>query len=329
MNKIYTSVLCMALLVPTVARAEICTDFDDNMNIIEFDCAEGVKAARKRIAAEQEKVRAAAEKAAEQERVAAEKAAAVKRQAEEQRLTTERAAREKAQLTAEEKERVVKEQLKRAAREKLAAEQELAHAVETQRFAQAPWRFFVGVGAGTFGGDTRREDAFLPDELRQYYSIDYYASGDPHFVLSAGVRRHFVDTNWFAQLDLEYRTAHSQRLETEINGDPAYWGTSVNISDDIDISRQSIDLSASIGYRLSANWSMYGKLGVGLTKYKTEKWNLCELESDSVHSANFGLGAEYKWNNRFSLYGEGVAWVGSFPYSDTLLSGTLGVRFMF
>ncbi len=323
MNKIYTSVLCMVLLVPTLARAEICTDFDDNMNIIEFDCSEGAAAARKRIAAEREKVRAAAERQAEQERIAAEK-----------QRELERAAREKAKLAAEEQERQAKEQLKHAAAEKLAAEQELEREVEKLRLEADPWQFFVGIGAGAFGGDTRREDAFLTDELRNAYehiSIDYYTGGDPHFVLSAGLRRHFINTNWYAQLELAYRTEHEQRLEREI-GSPIpmeEWNSSLHISDDMKISRNSIDLSASMGYRMSSNWSVYGKLGVGLTKYKTENWNLRELETDSVNSVNFGFGAEYNLSRRVTLYGEGAAWVGSFPYCDTLLSGTVGARLMF
>lgn len=308
MNKIYTSVLCMVLLMPTLARAEICTDFDDNMNIIEFDCSEGAAAARKRIAAEREKVRAAAERQAEQERIAAEKVATTKRQVEEQRKTAERAEREK--------------------------QRELEREVEKLRLEADPWQFFVGIGAGAFGGDTRREDAFLTDELRNAYehiSIDYYTGGDPHFVLSAGVRRHFINTNWYAQLELAYRTEHEQRLEREI-GSPIpmeEWNSSLHISDDMKISRNSIDLSASMGYRMSSNWSVYGKLGVGLTKYKTENWNLRELETDSVNSVNFGFGAEYNLSRRVTLYGEGAAWVGSFPYCDTLLSGTVGARLMF
>ena len=97
MNKICTSVLCMALLMPSVARAEICTDFDDNMNVIEFDCAEGVNAARKRIAAERVKVRAAAERQAEQEHIAAEKQRESERAAREKVRAAERAARENQQ----------------------------------------------------------------------------------------------------------------------------------------------------------------------------------------------------------------------------------------
>jgi len=115
MKKLTMATCCFAVFaISTPTLAEICTDFDDDFNVIEFECGSSVKdAIKKRDAekqAEQERIRAE-EKAkreaeeAEKERIRAEEKA--KREAEEaekERIRAEEKAKREAEET--EKERV-------------------------------------------------------------------------------------------------------------------------------------------------------------------------------------------------------------------------------
>ena len=182
MNKIYTSILCIALLAPISAQAEICTDFDENFNIIEFDCAEGVVAARKRIAAEQAKAKSEAQQKAEQERIEREKLAeqeqlrkAAERAEREKQQELERAEREK-QKAAERAEREKQKAAERAEREKQKAakraEREARFQQKQQEITQGGcWKFVVGLGGDFWSGTDLSSGVYVGETLDGGYTV--------------------------------------------------------------------------------------------------------------------------------------------------------------
>ena len=184
MKKIYTSILCITLLAPIAVQAEICTDFDENFNVIEFDCAEGINAARKRIAAE-------AQKKEQQERATAEAAA--------------RAEREKqAKLEAE---RLAEELSK--AKEKLKAEKEKRATLEKERFLSdlqktGGFKVVAGLGVSGWVGPRVPADAFQGQSMDGWtiWNANYDASG-LSVTASLGARYYFNQSNkWFVQMSL-------------------------------------------------------------------------------------------------------------------------------
>lgn len=244
MKKIYTIIFCIGLLVPNLAQAEICTDFDDDLNVIEYDCSEGIKNARKRSAVEQVEL-------------------------------------------------------------------------YIQGLKDHPWRFFVGGGTVTETGSGRNGDAFMTDDM--YGSAVYTSGSILHLTLSTGVRRYFGNANWYSQLAFTYHIAADEEIVVDSYG----------FYDDPKISKQSFELSAYLGRNLSFNWSIYAKLGMSSSKYKTENWSLQPLESTDVKGVVTGVGMEYRWYKNTLLYFEGTGWLGNYPYSSYLLGLNLGIRFLF
>ncbi len=349
MNKIYTSVLCMALLVPTVARAEICTDFDDNMNIIEFDCAEGVDAARKRIVAEREKVRAAAERQVEQERIAAENAATAKRQAEEQRKAAERAEREK-QKELERATREKQRELERAEREKQRAaerterekEKEIRQAERKSKLLRQQqkidqggcWTFVAGLGATGWIGknDNVLVGKILPEDNYVIQDALYSVSD---FTLDAelGARYYFKDNaRWFAQISMAY----SSSLEHEIDLKRVYDNSNIGkILEDIGhiyLTSSTYSLQTLVGRKMAEKTYLYGKFGVGYMDYAKSGGLWFEglgLKDALVYT--FGAGIEYDMWTWALLYGgmDITTQSGGPEFANTLISFNAGVRLRF
>lgn len=338
MNKIYTSVLCMALLVPTVARAEICTDFDDNMNIIEFDCAEGVDAARKRIVAEREKARAAVELQAEQERIAAEKAATAKRQAEEQRKATERAEREKQR----ELERAEREKQRAAERTEREKEKEIRQAERKSKLLRQQqkidqggcWTFVTGLGATGWIGknDNVLVGKILPEN--NYVIQDaLYSVSDFTFDAELGARYYFKDNaRWFAQISMAY----SSSLEHEIDLKHVYDNNNIGkILEDIGhiyLTSSTYSLQTLVGRKMAEKTYLYGKFGVGYMDYAKSGGLWFEglgLKDALVYT--FGAGIEYDMWTWALLYGgmDITTQSGGPEFANTLISFNAGVRLRF
>lgn len=346
MNKIYTSVLCMALLVPTVARAEICTDFDDNMNIIEFDCAEGVDAARKRIVAEREKVRAAAERQVEQERIAAENAATAKRQAEEQRKAAEREKQKELERATREKQR----ELERAEREKQRAaerterekEKEIRQAERKSKLLRQQqkidqggcWTFVAGLGATGWIGknDNVLVGKILPEDNYVIQDALYSVSD---FTLDAelGARYYFKDNaRWFAQISMAY----SSSLEHEIDLKHVYDNSNIGkILEDIGhiyLTSSTYSLQTLVGRKMVEKTYLYGKFGVGYMDYAKSGGLWFEglgLKDALVYT--FGAGIEYDMWTWALLYGgmDITTQSGGPEFANTLISFNAGVRLRF
>ena len=225
MKKIYTSILCITLLAPFMAQAEICTDFDENFNVIEFDCAEGVVAARERIAAEQKKIDSVAIKAKEQERLDAENKAAAERKIQEQKEALERAEREKQKA------------LERAEREARAKQEALERKQNSKDFKlkqlkqDSYWNYVVGLGLTNWIGHQGATDIWNGVTLDSYGQVwnggawvpatvseaRYDAQG-VSIVPSIGARYYFKhNLDWFAQVQLSYTDVISYDLVLSLN----------------------------------------------------------------------------------------------------------------
>ncbi|MBQ2858973.1 MAG: hypothetical protein IJE82_01250 [Alphaproteobacteria bacterium] len=338
MNKIYTSVLCMVLLVPTLARAEICTDFDDNMNIIEFDCSEGAAAARKRIAAEREKVRAATERQVEQERIAAEKVAATKREVEEQRKAAERAEREK-QRELERATREKQRELERAEREK---QRELERAERDARFLQKQqeitqggcWKFVAGLGGAFWSGQELTSGVYIGETIRGYngFSVQDASYSVGGFTLNAELATRYYLKNspkWFWQIGFAYTSPLGHVIEIK-QLSPSFNNNKV---DDLEITTTMYSLQAMVGRMTWKNVYLYGKLGISYMDYAIsgDVWFDSFGLKDHL-SYTVGAGLEYSMWTWTSIYA-GLDFVipsgDTFRYADTLTSVNAGIRCQF
>ena len=343
MKKIYSSILCITLLVPNVARAEICTDFDEDFNVIEFDCAEGVNAARKRIAAEREKNRSAAERQAEQERIAAEKAATAKRQAEEQRKAVEheklaeierkklaeieREKQEKARLAEQlrkTEERLEKEKVKRKELEK---EQE-----KINFFKDGNLKYVVGLGVSGWSGPSVTADAFAGREVNGFiiWNADYDASGIG-FTPSFGLRYYFgQNAAWFAQASLSIATGFMHDVKLNNVQKPVGSGSgNSGFKSEVRTSRFTY-IDGIIGRQVWDRTSVYGRLGVGSLSYDITDFQSAYPDFDMDATAFiFGFGLEHRVWKALSAYADISLLAGDFFLGDNFLKLDLGVRYQF
>ena len=138
MKRILIFTLCFVSWA-SVARSEICTDFDDNLNIIEYECGTSLQAAIQAKKAQEANKQAIAEEKEKQAKIAAEKAEQQKKEAEQARIEAEKAAQHKAleerirrevQAAEEQKQ---KEEEERIQREKREAEEQKRKAEEQKR----------------------------------------------------------------------------------------------------------------------------------------------------------------------------------------------------
>lgn len=349
MNKIYTSVLCMVLLVPTLARAEICTDFDDNMNIIEFDCSEGAAAARKRIAAEREKVRAAAERQAEQERIAAEKAATAKRQAEEQRKAAEREKQRELERVTREKQRELErlerekqenarlaEQLRKT-EERLEKEKVKRKELEKEQekinfFKDGSLKYVVGLGVSGWSGPSVTADAFAGRDVNGWiiWNADYDASGIG-FTPSFGLRYYFgQNAAWFAQASLSIATGFMHDVKLNNVQKPIGSGSGKSgFNSEVRTNRFTY-IDGLIGRQVWDRTSVYGRLGVGSLSYDITDFQSAYPDFDTDATAViFGFGLEHRVWKALSAYTDISLLAGDFFLGDTFLKLDLGVRYQF
>lgn len=335
MKKIYSSILCITLLVPTLARAEICTDFDDNMNIIEFDCSEGAAAARKRIAAERKKVRAAAERQAEQERIAAEKAATAKRQAEEQRKAAEH--EKLAEIEREKQENARMAEQLRKTEERLEKEKVKLKELEKEQekinfFKDGNLKYVVGLGVSGWSGPSVTADAFAGREVNGciIWNADYDASGIG-FTPSFGLRYYFgQNTAWFAQASLSIATGfmHDVKLNNVQKRVGSGSGNS-GFKSEVRTSRFTY-IDGIIGRQVWDRTSVYGRLGVGSLSYDITDFQSAYPDFDTDATAFiFGFGLEHRMWKALSAYADISLLAGDFFLGDNFLKLDLGVRYQF
>lgn len=329
MNKIYTSILCIALLAPISAQAEICTDFDEDFNIIEFDCAEGVEAARKRIAAEQAKVKSEAQQKAEQERIEREKLA----EQEQLRKAAERAEREK-QQELERAEREKQKAAERAEREKQKAakraEREARFQQKQQEITQGGcWKFVVGLGGGFWSGTDLSSGVYVGETLDGGYTVldAGYSVGGATLNAELGARYYLKNSpNWFLQIGLGYTSPLDH--EIEIHQLSPY-----NHIDSLDMTTTMYSLQAMAGRMMWRDVYLYGKLGISYVDYALSGnlWFDSFGLKDTL-SYTLGAGLEYSMWTWTSVYA-GVDFVipsgDTFKYADTLTSVNAGIRFQF
>lgn len=340
MNKIYTSILCIALLAPISAQAEICTDFDENFNIIEFDCAEGVVAARKRIAAEQAKAKSEAQQKAEQERIEREKLAeqeqlrkAAERAEREKQQELERAEREK-QKAAERAEREKQKAAERAEREKQKAakraEREARFQQKQQEITQGGcWKFVVGLGGDFWSGTDLSSGVYVGETLNGGYTVldAGYSVGGATLNAELGARYYLKNSpNWFLQIGLGYTSPLDH--EIEIHQLSPY-----NHIDSLDMTTTMYSLQAMAGRMMWRDVYLYGKLGISYVDYAVSGnlWFDSFGLKDTL-SYTLGAGLEYSMWTWTSVYA-GVDFVipsgDTFKYADTLTSVNAGIRFQF
>lgn len=317
MKKIYSSILCITLLAPNVALAEICTDFDEDFNVIEFDCAEGVNAAQKRITAEREKNRSAAERQAEQERIAAEKAATAKRQAEEQHKAAEREKQEKARLA---------EQLRKT-EERLEKKQE-----RINFFKDGNLKYVVGLGVSGWSGPSVHADAFGGREVNGFiiHNADYDASGIG-FTPSFGLRYYFgQNTAWFAQASLSIATGfmHDVKLnnvQERVGSGSGNSGLNSEVRTNL-----FTYIDGIIGRQVWYRTNVYGRLGVGRLSYDITDFQSAYPDFDTdVTAFIFGFGLEHRVWKALSTYADISLLTGDFFLGDNFLKLDLGVRYQF
>lgn len=307
MKKIYTSVLCMTLLAPIVAQAEICTDFDENFNVIEFDCAEGIEAARKRIASEQKKVEAQITKATEQERIVAEKKAA-----------EERAEREK------------QEAIERAEREAKAKQEALERKQNSKDFKlkqlkqDSYWNYVVGLGLTNWIGHQGATEVWNGVMLDGYVQewpggswVQYqntvtgarYDAQGVSIVPSIGARYYFKhNLDWFAQVQLSYADVASYDLVLDL--DSGNWTSTY-----VDVTY--LGLESMLGYQIFDNAYLYGKLGLGYMMYEADgdsRFADSGAEINNTLMLMLGIGMEYEFWKELSAYIEAGIYE---PQSDT------------
>lgn len=311
MKKIYASILCITLLAPIAVQAEICTDFDENFNVIEFDCAEGINAARKRIAAE-------AQKKEQQERATAEAAA--------------RAEREKqAKLEAER----LAENLRKA-KEELKKEKEKRRALENESFIKKTYetgafKFVVGLGVSGWVGPSVTADAFQGQSMDGWtiWNADYDANG-LSVTASLGARYYFNQSNkWFAQMSLSL--SHGYEHNVQINNVQPPYGV---YSDTLKLSEikteNFISIDATVGVLTWDKTYLYGRLGVGTMDYDIGDYErLVPDFNTDVSAFIFGFGIEYNvWKQLFAYVDMNVL-VGDFLLGDNFLKFDLGVKYQF
>ena len=338
MKKLYTSVLCMTLLAPIVAQAEICTDFDEDFNIIEFDCAEGVNAARERIAAEQKKIDSVAIKAKEQERLDAENKAAAERKIQEQKEALERAEREKQkaleraerekQKALERAEREKQKALERAEREARAKQEALERKQNSKDFKlkqlkqDSYWNYVVGLGLTNWIGHQGATDIWNGVTLDSYGQVwnggawvpvtvsdaRYDAQG-VSIVPSIGARYYFKhNLDWFAQVQLSYTDVISYDLVLSLNNNN-WTSTRIDVT--------YLGLESMLGYQIFDNTYLYGKLGLGYMMYEEDgdsRFTNAGAEINDTPMLMLGVGLEYEFWKELSAYVEAGI---SEPLSDT------------
>ena len=343
MKKIYSSILCITLLVPNVARAEICTDFDEDFNVIEFDCAEGVNAARKRIAAEREKNRSAAERQAEQERIAAEKAATAKRQAEEQRKAAEHEKlveierKKLAEIEREKQENARLSEQLRKTEERLEKEKVKLKELEKEQekinfFKDGNLNYVVGLGVSGWSGPSVTADAFAGREVNGciIWNADYDASGIG-FTPSFGLRYYFgQNTAWFAQASLSIATGFMHDVKLNNVQRPIGSGSGKSgFNSEVRTNRFTY-IDGIIGRQVWDRTSVYGRLGVGSLSYDITDFQSAYPDFDMEATAFiFGFGLEHRVWKALSAYTDISLLAGDFFLGDTFLKLDLGVRYQF
>ena len=321
MKKIYTSILCITLLAPIAVQAEICTDFDENFNVIEFDCAEGINAARKRIAAE-------AQKKEQQERATAEAAARAERE-KQAKLEAER--EKQAKLEAE---RLAEELSK--AKEKLKAEKEKRATLEKERFLSdlqktGGFKVVAGLGVSGWVGPRVPADAFQGQSMDGWtiWNANYDASG-LSVTASLGARYYFNQSNkWFVQMSLSLSDGYEH--DVQINSAQPPYGV---YSDALKLSEikteNFISIDATVGVLTWDKTYLYGRLGVGTMDYDIGDYErLVPDFNTDVSAFIFGFGVEYNvWKQVFA-YADMNVLVGDFLLGDSFLKFDLGVKYQF
>ncbi len=341
MKKLYTSVLCMTLLAPIVAQAEICTDFDEDFNIIEFDCAEGVNAARKRIAAEskkaQEQYQAVAEdlrKAEELLKQEREKRGALEAISVEYEKQVAAARAESDKQVKLESERLAEDL--RKVEDQLKQEKAKRRALENEKIVSdlaktGGWKVIAGLGVTGWVGPNVTADAFQGRDVSGWtvYNADYNANGIG-FTASLGARYYFNQSNkWFSQISLSVASGYNHEVQINTIEPPQGVISSAPQLSEIKIN-DFMYIDAIVGRLVLDKTYLYGRFGFGAMDYDMGDYETAYPDFEPYAGAcMFGLGLEHNvWQGLFA-YAEMNVLVGDFFLGDHFLKFDLGVKYQF
>lgn len=298
--------VCMVL--PSIVHAETCVDFDDNMNIIEYDCSRSLADAKRDMVANPAAVAEARAKAKAEAELKKKQEAEAKAQAEALEKAVKKAEAEaRAKAEAEEMARKkaeaeAKAQAKAAEKAHKKAEAEAkarAEAAEKARIAK-----LCSQPGHTFS-DCRTIKYFvaggpaLVDIVDNKY--DFTLNG---FSGELGLRLESTWNNWYYTFSLM-----GQVVDADFYFPPKddyYYFDVLDYSFAIspyDISSVSAHITAGMGYKFWHIFDVYGKLTLGVANMKMDG----EFQSLETTTVPFGvaLGMNvrlYKW---LHLYGEG------------------------
>lgn len=342
--KMRVSVLVLIMaMCPFVGRAQICTDFDDDMNIIEYDCGESLtkiraERAKNRAKIEAEKAaaeaRAKAEAKAAEERAAAEakalreaeKVAKAKAEAEAKAVREKAAAEEKARKDAEKAAKAKAEAEARAAQAKIEAEAKARKAAEkaAKEKAAAEAR-----AAKAKADAARKEAARIEYEkhkrackpygymLGNCTDTQYFVAGGLAMLnmtenitptgISAelGMRLAPVKKNWYFTFSLIGEMFDDSYQESLIANDPYVNAAPTQYGiKGYDISAQSAYLTAGVGYKFWRIFDVYGKIAPGMSNLKVTGGFNNISQQKSVFDFATILGLNVRVYKWLNLYGE-------------------------
>ncbi len=293
MKRILIFTLCFVSWA-SVARSEICTDFDDNLNIIEYECGTSLQAAIQAKKAQEANKQAIAEEKEKQAKIAAEKAEQQKKEAEQARIAAEKAAEHKAleerirrevqaaeeqkqkeeerakreKQKAEEQKRKEEERAKREKQEKeeLARIQASCKTELCKYWVQNQNQWFVGLGVGLFWTNANEYTSWQYNYFPTLNSKSSYIGEDdtlqaPVRSIQFGGLHHLgsYDSNWSLLWRLGFKN-----FELKDKYKPSKFDSNYNERNHT-VKLKGNAFAGDIGadYKLSKYFDIYG--GAGLT----------------------------------------------------------------
>lgn len=271
--KNYLPISLCVLCVSMPSFAKMCTDFDDNQNLIEYECGTSLESAIKA----QEKARQEA-KQLEQKRIVEEKK--VKQE-------TERA--EKARIEAEEKAKRVEQERLKAEEERLRAEEKAKRDAESAKWwaeKKQQWHTFwqpytIFIAFGNEGGN------FAAMKANGANGTD--AENHPTGLnVQIGILEGKQDSNWKYGLRLE-STNITGKLE--------------NLN--LQLERQEYYADVIAQYNILYGLNLYGGLGVGYAKLD-KQYSVPQYytENEGLFATKMFIGLEYDIIKYFGVFAE-------------------------
>lgn len=324
MKKLTVSVVGLAMFVG-IANAEICKDFDNDFNVIEYECgtslADAIKAKEAKQKAEEESKRKARAEAERLQREA---------EAEAERLETERLAAELAtQKAKEEAERKVREEEDRVKREQRelerkarAEERKLRREKIINAITFNNVKIFVDAGAQDTGQDYNLKlvGEQIHTSINLFVSMGFWIDIEDYFVFARfGYKRIRIEpeSKW-------------QLYPSEIySADPAR----------ISGSGSNLFLDVAAGYKLNKSFDLYAGVGVGFSNVHADvnghytiydgiihDYYVSENTNGSFVEEKLFMGINYKAGTHMNVFVE----PGLYLIDGSTSPGiTAGLRFIF